>query len=295
MTEAEKQALTQKLIEAAKKEIRLGYHRSDDRLDMTASKIGGRPAVPVGFEWPTYTGTVCGDSDREKKTRPLSFLAQIRLKDVKCHDEEDLLPESGIISFFYDLETMTWGFDPEDKSSARVYYFPEDTDLTYGDIPEALDEEYIIPELAVTFTPHTSLPGYGDKDDEPGISRNADLDWDEYMECRESAGGDDIEDLTKLLGYPNVIQNPTMEEECEACSRGFRQGNEQDFAAVSAEDKEDIARKAKDWMLLFQMSTVETDDFELMFGDCGSIYFWIRKGDLKERRFDKVWLVLQCF
>ncbi|MBO6309787.1 MAG: DUF1963 domain-containing protein [Oribacterium sp.] len=26
-----------------------------------------------------------------------------------------------------------------------------------------------------------------------------------------------------------------------------------------------------------------------------SIYFWIRKEDLDERRFDKVWLVLQCF
>ena len=86
-----------------------------------------------------------------------------------------------------------------------------------------------------------------------------------------------------------------MEEECEACFRGFRQGNQEDYAAISEMEKADIAEKAKEWILLFQMSTVETDNYELMFGDCGSIYFWIRKEDLEECRFDKVWLVLQCF
>ncbi|MCI6583120.1 MAG: YwqG family protein [Oscillospiraceae bacterium] len=35
-------------------------------------------------------------------------------------------------------------------------------------------------------------------------------------------------------------------------------------------------------------------DYELMFGDCGHIYFWIRKSDLKNRDFDNIWLVLQC-
>ena len=86
-----------------------------------------------------------------------------------------------------------------------------------------------------------------------------------------------------------------MEEECEACSRGFRQGNPEDYAAITDAEKADIAEKAKAWVLLFQMSTIETDDYELMFGDSGSIYFWIRKEDLRERRFDKAWLILQCF
>jgi uncharacterized protein YwqG len=86
-----------------------------------------------------------------------------------------------------------------------------------------------------------------------------------------------------------------MEEECEACTRGFRQGNPEDYKMISDAEKADITDKAKDWMLLFQMSTIEFEDYELMFGDCGSIYFWIRKEDLKERNFDKVWLVLQCF
>ncbi len=31
-----------------------------------------------------------------------------------------------------------------------------------------------------------------------------------------------------------------------------------------------------------------------MFGDCGCIYFYIRKEDLAARRFDRVHLCLQC-
>nr|WP_315063210.1 DUF1963 domain-containing protein [uncultured Campylobacter sp.] len=32
----------------------------------------------------------------------------------------------------------------------------------------------------------------------------------------------------------------------------------------------------------------------MMWCDCGKIYLWIRKSDLRERKFDKSWLVLQC-
>ena len=294
MNETEKKNLTQRFLEIAKKEIRLSYSKSDKALDATVSKIGGRPAVPADFEWPDYTGAICGDPDSEKKNRPLSFLAQINLKEIAGMDEEHLLPEDGLLSFFYDLETMTWGFDPEDKGSARVFYFPTETALHAADIPDSISEELVIPELSVEFEPHISLPGYGDNDELLGISPDEDLDWDEFAECRENAGGDDIEDLTKLLGFPNVIQNP-MEEECEACTRGFRQGNSEDFKAITEDMRADIAAKASDWIMLFQMSTIETEGFELMFGDCGSIYFWIRRQDLKERKFDKAWLILQCF
>ena len=47
-------------------------------------------------------------------------------------------------------------------------------------------------------------------------------------------------------------------------------------------------------MLLFQLDTVASGDFELMFGDCGRIYFYIRREDLLARQFDRAWLVLQC-
>ena len=58
--------------------------------------------------------------------------------------------------------------------------------------------------------------------------------------------------------------------------------------------EEEIEKNSKDWMLLYQMGVVEKDGFELMFGDVGHIYFWIKKQDLEKRNFDNVWLILQC-
>ena len=58
---------------------------------------------------------------------------------------------------------------------------------------------------------------------------------------------------------------------------------------------DEIKKASKDWVLLFQMDTVESDDYELMFGDCGHIYFWIKKEDLANKNFENIWLILQCY
>ena len=42
------------------------------------------------------------------------------------------------------------------------------------------------------------------------------------------------------------------------------------------------------------MGTISDDDYELMFGDCGHIYYWIRKEDLMNCNFENTWLILQC-
>lgn len=104
---------------------------------------------------------------------------------------------------------------------------------------------------------------------------------------------DDWGEFTKLLGYPDLIQSP-MEEECERVSRGYRCGSSEDYQKIPQAELKDIKEKADDWTLLFQMGTINANDYELMFGDCGHIYFWIRKSDLKACKFDDVWLIMQC-
>ncbi len=46
--------------------------------------------------------------------------------------------------------------------------------------------------------------------------------------------------------------------------------------------------------MLFQMGTISDDDYELMFGDCGHIYYWIKKEDLMNCKFENNRLILQC-
>lgn len=287
MNETEKKQLMEKLLAVAKKEIRITYRKNDSPISALSSRIGGKPAVPHDFIWPHYTGILYGE--KESKSRPLSFLAQINLKDIADLDEENLLPQNGILSFFYELETMTWGFDPKDRGSAKVYYFPNESELSAADLPDGLEEYAKLPELAVDFKQQISIPEYSEFNDE------IEYEWDDYYECGTECGYeyDEWGDYTKLFGYPDVIQNP-MEEECESVTRGYRQGCPEDYAKIPEEEKADIKSKAKEWIMLFQMGTITDDDYELMFGDCGHIYFWIKKNDLLNCDFDNVWLILQC-
>ena len=285
MMESYKISLKETLMKLAKSEIQLTYHRAEQPLTPTASRIGGSPAVPEGFEWPYYTGsTYC---EPEPKTRPLSFLAQINLREIAGLDKEHLLPTHGVLSFFYELETMTWGFQPSDAGSARVYWFPDESALTNAHFPEGLAQANRLPELAVEFRQRISLPSYEDY--------HGGYDAVVYDECRESCGAsnDDCDGATKLLGYPDVIQS-SMEPECEAVSRGYSQGSPADYAKIPTEEKRDIQKKAEDWLLLFQMDTVRDGAFELMFGDCGHVYYWIKKSDLSQQCFENCWLILQC-
>lgn len=281
--------IKEQFLMLAKNEIRLSYGEAAFPFSPAESKIGGKPDLPEGFVWPEFEGE--GYLDDETATRPLSFLAQINLRDIARFDKENLLPHTGVLSFFYDLITMKWGFDPLDKGSARVFYFPDESALSPTDFPQNLDKDAILPELEIGFEPHISLPDF----DSCIINGDLDFDCDEYDDICSELGYeyDGLGDVTKLLGYPDVIQSP-MEEECERVTRGFKCGSPEDYAKTPAEEKADIKRKAGEWVLLFQMGTITKGDYELMFGDCGHIYFWIRKADLAARNFDNVWLILQC-
>ena len=285
MTEELKNEIIAKLRQVARQEIKITFGQTDEPLPVGSSRIGGRPDVPSDFVWPTYEGS---SYDVELKCRPLSFLAQINLRDVAAWDEEHLLPTEGILSFFYELETMQWGFDPKDEGSARVFWFPDSETLSPADFPDDMEQDFILPELPIYCTPQVSLPDYW------CMKLPDEVTWDDYYACCATCDYTEAEDVTKLLGHPNVIQNP-MEEKCERVTRGYRCGNPEDYQKVPEAEKEDISAKASEWRLLFQMGTVETDDYELMFGDAGYIYFWIRREDLLNRRFDRIWLILQCY
>ena len=97
MSKYKREKLKKLLIMLAKNEIRITYEMADEPLPVCKSKIGGKPAVPHDFVWPRYLGE---SYDNITKERPLSFMAQVNLEDVKHYDTEKLLPKTGILSFF---------------------------------------------------------------------------------------------------------------------------------------------------------------------------------------------------
>ena len=250
------------------------------------SKVGGKPLVPKDFVWPRFEGE---NYDGEWALRPLSFLCQIRLDEIGSFDKENRLPKTGLLLFFYEPDSMCWGFDPADDGCARVYYFEDVSNLSEMDFPEDLKEEYRVKEYSLSFGSKDSYPSF----EELACHSDADCDWDEYDEAVEKKGAEIDCERSKLLGYADLIQGEMLTE-CERTVRGLYCGDAKSYRDTPEEEKEDIAKSASDWILLFQMASIQDDDFELMFGDLGNLYFYIRKQDLQDRNFDKIWLVLQC-
>ena len=269
-----------------RREIAIAHHPAEDKLPVGASKFYGTPDLPADFDWPYYEGT---DFEDVTKNRPLAFLAQINLTEASQYDRTGLLPTSGVLSFFYETMSMEWGFEPGHKGYARVYYFPETDGLVPTQIPEET-KEWSVGEQALSFADAVSLLSSF------AYSRRSgrEVDWDTYNELRAAFGYDaaaHADNPMKMLGYADEIQNE-MEPECERYSRGI-DGDMQE--ELSEEEQAELVRNAADrWVLLFQMGTVEDGETELMYGDCGLIYFWIRKEDLAARNFDNVHLILQC-
>lgn len=266
-------------------EIAITYHAADAELPVGASKFYGMPDLPADFIWPYYRGT---DFEDVTKNRPLAFLAQFDLCEVARYDHTGLLPKKGVLSFFYETMSMEWGYRLGEKGYARVYYFPEKERLIRKEIPSET-REWSMGEQALTFADAVSLVSPFEYSRRSGKK----VDPDTYNELRAAFGYDAAaheDNRMKLLGYADEIQN-AMEPECEMYHRGIADGH----AELSEEARADMAAKSVDqWVLLFQMGTVEDGETELMYGDCGRIYFWIRKEDLRARNFDHVHLILQC-
>lgn len=262
----------------AKNEIVMDVEAAAEHIAPDGSKLGGMPYLPKDFAWPCF----CDEGDEN----PLSFLCQINLADVKKYDRDGLLPEKGLLYFFYDCDAFRWGFNPEDKGCARVFYFENTEDFVPMAWPEEIEEDYIVPEMAVRFASCPSYPKY----EELEFHSSIDCEWEDYDDALEKLGVDMEAENHKLLGYADIIQNEMLSE-CERVTRGIYCGGK---PSDTEDDEVQIRQGAKDWTLLLQLSTLEKDGWELMWGDCGMLYFYIKKQDLAQKRFENAWFSLQC-
>ena len=123
--------LDKNMLETSKRNAILINYSEDENIEKLpkgTSKIGGKPDLPKDFQWFYYKGE---DYKKIVENRPLSFLMQINCEEVHKYDKESLLPEKGMLYFFYELFTMTWGFSPQDKGSAKVFYYDGELSLIH--------------------------------------------------------------------------------------------------------------------------------------------------------------------
>jgi uncharacterized protein YwqG len=260
------------------------------------SVFGGAPLAPSAFEWPSYTppprryppipavlAKLGVRQPPDPVSRPLDFLLQIDLADVGTFDATRALPQHGLLTFFYDCENQPWGYDPAHQDGFRVTLFDR------GDLVTRLPPAAPLERRGLAFSRGDTLPHIGSKtyDD---VSAACDLP-DAYFEFLEeferqaysSEGG-----LHRMFGHSANVQGD-MQLEAQLVSHGLYCGDPSGYQNPRAEQ---LAAGAADWVLLLQLDS--DDAAQIMWGDAGRLFFWIRRQDLAARRFDRAWMSLQC-
>lgn len=197
--------------------------------------------------------------------RPLSLLLQLNCSDLAPYDKEHILPTMGHLYFFYELSVQDW---KETDDNVRVVYSEaENSELHRMPYPDKLEEDYRLKEVPLLFSSKKSYPTYDDYINLPSINHDNMEPVEEYDVALEKLqpetdGGDVV---GTMLGYADIIQNG-------------------------------IVDNLDDNVLLLQIFSIESEKVdELMFGDCGTLYFYISRKDLKNKRFDRVKFDWQCY
>ncbi len=258
-----------RLIERLKERRIPAVHLVDAEGGAGFSQIGGLPHLPSDLTWPQWNG------------KSLSFIAQLDLAELPLGQSS----LGGRLFFFYDQEQSTWGFDPMDRGSWRVLYSNETPPTEPTEPPADLDEGALFDPKCVQAQPIEVLPSA----ERLGLDVQ-EIPDEEFGEVEEWSEGS-FQGLPRhqLLGYPDPVQNDTMELDSQLASHGLYLG---DADAHEHPRFHKLAPGAADWRLLLQIDTDE--EIGMMWGDCGMLYFFIRVEDLEAGNFDDVWMTLQC-
>lgn len=273
-------ALADRLEDLVLPSIRLEAEPAEmDNLNLGASRFGGVPDMPPETQWPEAAG------------RPMSFLAQIRLRDLRRFEEAAGLTPDGWLCFFYDNVEQRWGFDPNDRDHWRVLYFDAPLDTLERRPAPNVGEEVEAPFASCRLTPTIEymLP-HVDVVQGTLEMEFDDAEIEDYEKLFARVNGDAGATRHRMFGFPEQIQGD-MRLECQLVSNGLYCGDSTGYEDPRAAELEP---GMFEWLLLLQIDTDE-DGPGWMWGDSGRLYFWIREEDLAAGRFEKTWCVLQCY
>lgn len=238
------------------------------------SKMGDKPNLGSNFSWPYHNEI------------PLAFLAQVKFSEINGNGQLEEFPRKGLLFVFYIQDQSTWGFDPKDEGSWRTIFLDnEELIQEETDFPEDLDDYSKYKEKRIIGKSVVTYPNW--EDERIAALNLSDIEFDQFEEFKNSAF--ESKPQHQIGGYPNPQQGPEMYNECQLVSNGIYCGDSSGYSDPRASE---LLKSAGEWILLFQIDS--DDEVGMMWGDVGTLYFWIRKSDLQNEVFNNTWMILQC-
>jgi uncharacterized protein YwqG len=240
-------------------------------VPLGASRLGGQPDLPAGTPWPTWHDV------------PMAFVAQILLQDAKPFDPTGLLPDAGLLSFFYDAKQETYGADRNDRGGWKVFYFKGDSaGFTRAAYPSDLPREARFHPCALAFSGELTLP-FAPRLVEPG------LDWSDeevskYEDFRSTFPSQDDyrQPHDRMFGYPEQIQDDMQLQSAMMTSR---------VTSIDDPKAKALEKSKGEWLLLLQIDS--DPNAGMRWASTGMLYYWIERQALRDGKFDQTWLILQ--
>ena len=242
--------------------------------------LGGVPLLPAGTAWPEWSGR-----------GPLSFIASVDCAALPRDGVAAAFPDSGTLLFFFfdgqvdDAEAFVFVDDPETWAGARVLYIPADTPVSPVLVPSEL-EPYKRVELTASARISAPDPWHPQSEQALATERIAPhlphlqpAPVQAFIKALSKLDGDIGH---QIGGHAAPVQGPVEYEVARAVIGSRRTG--------MGDDR--MKAEAQRWVLLAQFDS--DDDANMMWGDCGALYWLIRPEDLAARRFEAAMFTWQC-
>lgn len=257
------------ILATVKPVIEITLSPADD-LPLWASKVGGKPYLPLDVEYPY-----------DKNGNPLLLLAQINCEELP---QNDIFPKTGILSFFISGDDL-YGLDFDNRikqNGFAVFYFDrviKDKNLLWTDFleiqticakkdlysPIENNESYKIDfQLSQTAISRLDFNFERDFFDNTDF-RNAFLKSNETTKALCFEKGIFDSSGHHLLGYPYFTQQDPRDEE-----------------------------NFSNYILLFQLDSEYNDKVKIFIADSGVMNFFIDPKDLANKDFSKVLYNWDC-
>ena len=178
--------------------------------------------------------------------------------------------------------------NPIDQCAWQVYYFPSVNSLTTSRKNQVVPcvERVIYSQASLKFSKKGRVMPEADSMliDNLILSEAEKEDYFQFVKQLPESYYDH-----QLLGYPGLIQNDSLELECEMFTNSLEW---QHYSALEGADKDSFEQSASEWVLLLQLGS--DNKLNWLWGDAGNLYWMIRRSDLKAQRFDQVQVIMQC-
>lgn len=243
----------QSIFESIKKKSIMLVENSKRKAKKGDSKMGGQPDLPVDFQWPVCDG------------KPLTFMAQINLSEIKPELAGYQLPPQGFLYFFsavahIDYDKYTNFIDMIDEEDTnRVYYF----DKNINELKRKNNYYSKLHEVAIDIDYADSYPLYTD---EP-VFEDMDLSEEELELIT------DVADLQHMGTYAHITLNY------------------QNMHSLLAYEIP-VQERVSDNIVLLQTTT--SDKTGMDWGDSGTFFFHINSEDLIKQDFSNITCSNQC-